>query len=270
MFQGYRCFCGQRYYCNPGTEMRANGGCTAGQACPRLELGQGDWHVALPKLNDMKASEVTQRYPGLRLVELQQHVAFEVSQIAAQSARRDDWEQEANRNQDTKKSFQHKREEHKQLMQQEREELTAMQQERDAARGSGSEATVGWMLQRQRERDAAPYGHLLRSEDQPPARTPRPPPYPPNVQPPSSQASQDEWKVIRPWHQKTRGSDAVGKATARVLGPRMRPGAASYATADRAVVTPPADSTDDDRDDAWGERGHDEGKAASSGAQQQE
>ena len=33
--------------------------------CPRQELGQGSWHI--PKLNDARASDVAQRYPGLQL-----------------------------------------------------------------------------------------------------------------------------------------------------------------------------------------------------------
>ena len=67
------CFCGGSY--------KGRGKCGNGQGCPRQQLGNGSWHVALPKLNDMKASEVAQRYPGLQLQKLQCHVAVNADRV---------------------------------------------------------------------------------------------------------------------------------------------------------------------------------------------
>ena len=67
----YQCFCGAAY---------GNDGCVDKHGgrygyCPKTELGGGHWHVALPRMKAMDPRKLAQRYPGLRLQELERHVA---------------------------------------------------------------------------------------------------------------------------------------------------------------------------------------------------
>ena len=65
------CFCGAAYL--------GNRECDAGSRCPRIQLGRGSWHEALHKLLAMGCSDLAQKYPGLSLVKLGEHVALEES-----------------------------------------------------------------------------------------------------------------------------------------------------------------------------------------------
>ena len=62
-----RCFCGK--------DMIGRKTCKAGMSCPRYTEGRGQWHVAVHVLRRMSAAERDERYPCLRLIELECHVA---------------------------------------------------------------------------------------------------------------------------------------------------------------------------------------------------
>jgi hypothetical protein len=59
------CFCGNKY----------DGGRCNRDNCPRAKLGNGSWHIALPKLQDLwSKGELANRYPQLDLAVLDSHV----------------------------------------------------------------------------------------------------------------------------------------------------------------------------------------------------
>ena len=61
-----QCYCGGRY---------ASDGKCGNRDCPRKQLGEGEWHIALPKLQAMEhRGTLRVRYPDLSMSELERHV----------------------------------------------------------------------------------------------------------------------------------------------------------------------------------------------------
>ena len=73
------CYCGGTY---------AGGRCQR-QGCPREHLGEGDWHSALPKLQELASrGMLRKRYPDLNIQDLVNHVDFHARRRAEEDARR--------------------------------------------------------------------------------------------------------------------------------------------------------------------------------------
>ena len=65
------CFCGSK----PERQERPH--VCSREDCPRDKLGYGSWHRALPKLQQLSASELKRMYPLLNLRDLEIHVKRE-------------------------------------------------------------------------------------------------------------------------------------------------------------------------------------------------